>query len=118
MCVTDATIRERNKKIIFKRAAKYIRIPVGGIITDMHFICRSIVRLCGRISPLLSRDISVLVRRYLCLGPKISPPVGFIPQLIPPTGIRMYSNICITLSFNLNLIGCLTQEGDPFLQRL
>ena len=108
MCVTDATIRERNKKIIFKRAAKYIRIPVGGIITDMHFICR----------PIVPRDISVLVRRYLCLGPKISPPVGFIPQLIPPTGIRMYSNICITLSFNLNLIGCLTQEGDPFLQRL
>ena len=61
--------------------------PVGGIITDMHFICRFIVRLCGRISPLLSRDISVLVRRYLCPGPKISPPVGFMPQLIPPTGI-------------------------------
>ena len=34
----------------------------------------------------ISRDISVLVRRYLCLGPKISPPVGFMPQLIPPTG--------------------------------
>ncbi len=72
----------------------------------MHFICRSIVRLCGRISPLLSRDISVLVRRYLCLGPKISPPVGFIPQLIPPTG-NLYPNLIEIGNWTTVAPGCL-----------
>ena len=54
---------------VHRRMKEYRYKPVGGIITDMYFICRSIVRLCGRISPLLSRDIS---QRYLRPCPKIS----------------------------------------------
>ena len=46
-------------------------------MSNMHFICRSIAQLCGRISPLLSADIFALVRRYLCPRPQISPSVSF-----------------------------------------
>ena len=94
LCKTKNTLQLPSSHSFFTSDATlfYSYGPVGGIITDMHFICRSIVRFCGRISPLLSRDISVLARRYLCLGPKISPPVGFMPQLIPPTGINYKNN--------------------------
>ena len=42
-----------------------IVLPVGGIITNMHFVCR--VHCTA-----LRADISAFVRRYLCPGPQIS----------------------------------------------
>ena len=61
-------------------------MPACGIMTYMHFLSAGPsrgfagghLRFCPEISPSLSRDISVLARRYLC-------PRAFMPRLIPPT---------------------------------
>ena len=51
--------------------------PLAGFKSICALSCRTIARLCGRISPLLSADISALARRYPRPRPQISPSVSF-----------------------------------------
>ena len=70
-------------------------MPACGIMTYMHFLSAGPsrgfagghLRFCPEISPSLSRDISVLARRYLRPRPQISLPAGFHAPINPANGI-------------------------------
>ena len=52
--------------------------------------CRSVTRHCGRISPSLSGDISVLARGYLRLCSQISPPMAYHAPINSDNGLLPY----------------------------